>query len=67
VGEGVTLVDSAVQTAIEVGRALDEHGLRGGSGDGDFAVYLSDLAPDFKQVAERILGRPIPEVRFQSV
>lgn len=67
VGEGVTLVDSAVQTAIEVGRALDEHGLRNGGGDGDFAVYLSDFAPDFKQVAERILGRPIPEVRFQSV
>jgi glutamate racemase len=67
VGEGVTLVDSAVQTAIEVERALDEHGLRNGHGEDDFAVYLSDFAPDFKKVAERILGRPIPEVRFRSV
>jgi glutamate racemase len=67
VGDGVALVDSAVETAIEVERALDKEGLRNGHGDEDFAVYLSDFAPDFKRVAERILGRPIPEVRFRPV
>jgi glutamate racemase len=67
VGDRVALVDSAVETAMEVERALDEQGLRNGDGEEDFTVYLSDVAPDFKQVAERILGREIPQVRFRSV
>ncbi len=66
-GGEVTLVDSAVETAREVERALDEQGLRNGSGDKDFAVYLSDIAPDFGHVAERILGRRIPRVHLRSV
>ncbi len=67
VGEKVVLVDSAVETAKDVERALDEQRLRNGDGERDFTVYLSDIAPDFKQVAERILGRKIPRVRFRSV
>ena len=67
VGEGVALVDSAVETAREVERSLDELGLRNGDGEEDFTVFLSDIAPDFKQVAERILGRKIPKVSFRSV
>lgn len=67
VGDRVALVDSAVETAREVERNLDEQGLRNGDGGEDFTVYLSDIAPNFKQVAERILGRKIPKVRFRSV
>jgi glutamate racemase len=67
VGDRVALVDSAVETAREVERNLDEQGLRNGDGEEDFTVYLSDIAPDFKQVAERILGRKIPKIRFRSV
>jgi glutamate racemase len=67
VGESVTLVDSAVETAIEVERSLRDLGLRNGDGEEDFTVFLSDIAPDFKHVAERILGRKIPKVSFRSV
>jgi glutamate racemase len=67
VGKGVTLVDSAVETAIEVERALAEQGLRNGDGGERFTVYLSDVAPGFRSIAERILGREIPEVQFLSV
>ncbi len=67
VGEGVVLVDSAVETAMEVERSLDKLGLRNGDGKEDFTVFLSDIAPDFKHVAERILGRKIPKVSFRSV
>jgi glutamate racemase len=67
VGEGVALVDSAVETSKEVERALDEQRLRNGNGEEDFTVYLSDVAPDFKHVAERILGREIPRILLKSV
>jgi glutamate racemase len=66
VGEGVVLVDSAVETAKEVEKVIDAEGLRGG-GRADFTVYLSDIAPDFGQVAERILGREIPRILLRSV
>jgi glutamate racemase len=67
VGDRVTLVDSAVETAREVERALAEQGLRNGGKDEGFTVYLSDVAPGFKSIAERVLGRSIPEVQFLSV
>ncbi len=64
-GSGVTLVDSAVETAEEVGRRLQQGGLeRRGSGRGEFSVFLSDIAPNFKEVGERILGRAIPEIQL---
>jgi hypothetical protein len=52
---------------MEVERSLDKLGLRNGDGKEDFTVFLSDIAPDFKHVAERILGRKIPKVSFRSV
>lgn len=66
-GDSVTLVDSAVETTREVKKALESENLRKDDGDGCFTVYLSDIAPDFKRVGERILGRDIPQIRLRSV
>jgi glutamate racemase len=66
-GDGVALVDSAVETAKEVERALDAESLKSTSGAADLEIYLSDIAPDFKQVGERILERDIPQVRLLSM
>ena len=64
-GPEVTLVDSAVETAIEVERVLDEHGISGGGG-GEFHVVLSDTSPTFHQIAERFLGRAAPDIELVS-
>lgn len=66
-GNGVTLVDSAVETTSEVERMLESENLRRKDGKSEFTVYLSDIAPDFKRVGERILGRKIPRIRLRSV
>ena len=66
-GDGVALVDSAVETSKEVERALGEQGLRSSEGGNGFTVYLSDIAPDFGLVAERILGREIPRILLRPV
>ncbi len=65
-GDGVTLVDSAVETAKEVERALAADNLENKTGAADLQVFLSDIAPDFKQVGERILEREIPQIRLLS-
>jgi glutamate racemase len=67
VGTKVQLVDSAVETAKEVRAQLEAEDLRAGGGQGELAVYLSDIAPNFKEVGERILGRAIPDVRLLTV
>lgn len=63
-GPGVALVDSAVETAKEVRGTLEARGMAAGGGGGAFSVYLSDIAPNFRQVGERILGRPIRDVHL---
>jgi len=63
VGEGVALVDSARETAIEVERVLDETGLRNQAGSGGgFTVYVSDIPYMFKEVGERFLRTKIEKV-----
>jgi len=64
-GPAVTLVDSAVETAHEVARVLDDEGLRGGGG-GDFHVVLSDTSPTFEEIAARFLGRDVPGIELVS-
>jgi glutamate racemase len=66
-GPGVTLVDSAVETAREVRERIEEAGLENESGNGELSIYLSDIAPNFREVGERILGRPIRDVRLLAV
>jgi glutamate racemase len=66
-GEHVTLVDSAVETAKEVVRIIENEDLRGSNGEGAFSICLSDISPTFKEVGERFLGRTIPEIRLRAV
>jgi glutamate racemase len=65
-GPGVTLVDSAVETAREVAAVLDARGLRGAGGSGDFRVVLSDTSPTFEEIASRFLGRDVPDIELVS-
>ena len=67
VGDGVILVDSAVETAREVKTQLQTQGLERTDPGAEFSLYLSDIAPNFREVGERILGRPIPDVRLLAV
>ncbi len=66
VGDDVVLVDSAVETAIEVEHVLSRHGVAGASG-GDFHIILSDTSPAFEDLAERCLGRRVREIELVSV
>ncbi len=62
-GEEVTLVDSARETAGEVDRVLIELKLQNDqAGPGRFTVYVSDIPYLFKEVGERFLGRAIESV-----
>ena len=67
VGPGVSLVDSAIETARETREALADRGLLREAGPADFEVYLSDIAPNFRDIGERILGRKIEDVHLLSV
>ncbi len=66
-GPDVALVDSAVETAREVRERIHAAGLQSDSGKGELSIYLSDIAPNFTEVGERILGRPIQDVRLLTV
>ena len=67
VGEGVTLVDSARETAVEVERILAERGLANpGDARGEIHVYVSDVPYLIREVGERFLGRPIERIERVS-
>ncbi len=66
VGRDVVLVDSAVETALEVERVIAERGIAG-NGGGEFHVILSDTSPAFEDLAERCLGRRVPDIELVSV
>lgn len=67
VGEGVALVDSAIETAREVARVLNDRGLEGSGAGGEFHIVLSDTAPSFGDIATRFLGRRVPDIELVSV
>jgi len=63
VGQGITLVDSAHETAAEVERVLVKNGLRSGlDRPGRITVYVTDIPYLFKEVGERFLRRPMERV-----
>jgi glutamate racemase len=63
VGENVTLVDSAYETAVEVERVLVERGLRSDlDRPGGITVYVTDIPYLFKEVGERFLRREMERV-----
>jgi glutamate racemase len=67
VGKTVVLVDSAVETAREVQRILGEKNMMNAGGASGLEIYLSDIAPSFKEIGERFLGRTFPEIQLVPV
>lgn len=66
-GPGVELVDSALETAREVRERLETDDLVSEHEKGELSIYLSDIAPNFREVGARILGRAIPGIRLLPV
>jgi glutamate racemase len=63
VGEHVLLVDSAMETALEVENVLRENNLRSdGEGAGVITVYVTDGPYLIREVGERFLGRPMERI-----
>lgn len=56
----VSLIDPARETAQAVRELLDSQGDEE-EAHSDLRLYLSDLTPEFKSIAQRFLSQPIPE------
>ena len=59
---GLTLIDSADETALTVARMLEERDLLSEEDEGRNRFYVSDIALKFQEMAQRFLGRAIPFV-----
>jgi glutamate racemase len=67
-GDGVTLIDSGAATAAEVGRVLDEHGLRNQSTQKpNLRFFVSDIPTKFTEVGERFMGQRMGLIRRAAV
>jgi glutamate racemase len=63
-GNKVTLIDSAEETALEVKRILEENDLLNTSKtEPDYKFYVSDFPEKFIQISRRFLGEKIKEVK----
>jgi glutamate racemase len=59
VGSGISLIDSATETAKEVADVLDELKLRGtGTGEVTRKFYVTDTPTRFETIGKRFLGAP---------
>ena len=58
-GDGVTLIDAGVSTAVECERLLREHDLLKKDMDTSHEYYVSDRPQDFSSIAKLCLGRDI--------
>ena len=63
-GKGVTLVDSADETAKETRRVLVDLGLRKFAGRGKRTFFASDAPARFKRLARKMLGAGVEGVRL---
>lgn len=63
-GGGITLVDSAKETASVVARLLDELSLHRPTGDGSCKYYLTDIPGRFVRIGQQILGKAIGNVEM---
>ncbi len=61
-GRGVTLVDSAETTAIQVEATLLREGLLRTHGPGVVKAYVTDVPRQFDRVAKRFFGAPLGKV-----
>ncbi|MCR4337901.1 MAG: glutamate racemase [Candidatus Omnitrophica bacterium] len=63
-GQGVELIDSAREVALEVKKVLEEYGLaRGGSHRAKYKFLISDEPAHFQRLAKRFLGYDIKDVK----
>ena len=61
-GPGVTLVDSAEETARVVAQELEARGLLAGDGSHEHVFVVSDDEPHFRKVGARFLGEKLKKV-----
>lgn len=66
-GPGVSLVDSAAETALEVEAALERFGLRAGGGPPVFTFAASDAPLRFRDVGRTFIGNVIGDVEQVDV
>ena len=67
-GPSVKLIDSAEETAKEVGERLEDLGLkREGGNPPEHRFFVSDVPHRFREQAERFLGAPLPGVSVVTV
>ena len=61
-GPGVTLVDSAAETATVVAQELETRGLLASGGSHEHRFVVSDDEPHFRKVGARFLGEKVKQV-----
>ncbi len=67
-GDGVTLVDSAEETAKEIEKVLGERDLLNtGGGAPSREYYLTDVSETFVSVAGRFLGEKIESIEMVDI
>ena len=63
-GEGVSLIDSAIETAREIEKILGDLSLLNTSGGNIIReFYVTDSPDKFKTIGERFLGEPIQHIK----
>jgi len=63
-GNNITLVDSAEETALEIKRTLnDNQSLNGNSAQTQKEFYLTDVSDSFIKIARRFLGKEIEHIQ----
>jgi glutamate racemase len=64
----IRIVDSAVETALEVRRVLQDRGLLSNNNSRTSQLfYVSDFPQKFEEVAQRLLGHPMVNVRQVNI
>lgn len=66
-GDRVALIDSAEETAAEIGRVLAAHELRATAGSGTRRYVVSDMPEQFSRTARHFLGTPLENVETLSL
>ena len=66
-GDGVTLVDSAEETARTVAASLKQHALEGYGVEGQTRFFVSDVPTRFERVGSHFLGHSLGKVEQVSV
>jgi len=63
-GESVSLIDSAIETALEIKKILGDLSLLNNSGGNTIReFYVTDTPDKFKTIGERFLGEPIHHIK----